>query len=342
MLADDGGGVARETANGPGLGRSDLVGAVDSRAQLALRGVERGAKPADDERDGFGVGERGLQLVEGDGPVGAALERVDVLVRGGDAADGTGDVGGSVDEFAGPRDERDAADLAREVVDRTEDLEGQLWDAVAESDERHVLEDDVGEAAIVGCVGSGLLGGDERIGGLGLGAGVEARRVFGEIEFGAVGPDAADAGDFAFAEGDGEIGGVGIVDAAGSVMAAFAGATGGGRARGDGFGEIARPDDLAAERGAAVEARDGCAFSGTGDAQIGEARAVGLAEAAGIAEQFLVDDVAGEGADLRADGGAGDGGAEHGKAGRQQITASSCAGSAEGEGGHFGGFQKRQ
>ena len=55
------------------------------------------------------------------------------------------------------------------------------------------------------------------------------------------------------------------------------------------------------------------------------------------AEQGVVDERAGEGADLRADGGAGERGAEDGDAGGKQRAADGGAGYGEGEGGHGGG-----
>ena len=100
--------------------------------------------------------------------------------------------------------------------------------------------------------------------------------------------------------------------------------------------EVGGPDQLAAEAGAAVQARDGRAFRRAGDAQLGEARAGERARLAGGAEQRAVHERAGEGPDLRADGRAGERGAEDGDAGRQQRAAGSGAGYGEGEGGHVG------
>ncbi len=71
--ADEVGVVARQAGDGPGQRRGDLVGGVDAGADLAVGGAQVGAEPADDERDGGDVGQRRLQLVERDGPVGAAL-----------------------------------------------------------------------------------------------------------------------------------------------------------------------------------------------------------------------------------------------------------------------------
>ena len=98
--------------------------------------------------------------------------------------------------------------------------------------------------------------------------------------------------------------------------------------------EVGGPDDLAAETRAAVEARDRRAFGGGGDLEIGEARAGDGASAAGGAEQRLVDEGAGERADLRAERGAGERGAEQGDAAGQQRAAGGRADGGESERGH--------
>ena len=86
----------------------------------------------------------------------------------------------------------------------------------------------------------------------------------------------------------------------------------------------------------AVEARDGRAFGGGGDAQIGEAGPVRQGRVAGGAEQRLVDERAGEGAELGAERRAGERGAEDREARRQERAADGGAGNGEGEGGHGG------
>ena len=118
-----------------------------------------------------------------------------------------------VDELAGAGDQADGAHLLVEVVDGARDLEGELRDAVAEGGERHALEHDVGEAAIGGRVARAFLGLDQRVGELVLAADVEAPGEVREVELGAVGPDAADAGDRTLGEGDGEVGEVAVLDA---------------------------------------------------------------------------------------------------------------------------------
>ena len=255
-------------------------------------------------------------------------------VAGG--ADLAGDGLGRIDELAGAGDHRYGADARGERIDGARDLEGELRDAVAEGGERQALEDDVGGAAVGRCVAGAFARLDQAVGGLRLAAGVEAAGEGGEVELGAVGPDAADAGDLAFAEGDGEAGEVVVLDGFGlrAERAALAAAAllGGD----DLLLEVGGPDQLSAEAGAAVEARDWRAFGRAGDAQLGEARAFERPRPAGGTEQRIVDEGAAKGADLRADGRAGERGAEDGDAGREQRVADGGAGNGEGEGGHGG------
>ena len=129
-----------------------------------------------------------------------------VFRRGDAKADIAMDFARLVDELASAGNDGDGADLLLERIDGAHDLEGQLRDAVAEAGERQAFEDDVGDATIGGCRGRALLGGDQAVGCLVLGPLVDAIGDAGEVEFLAVGPDAADARDLALANGDGEIG----------------------------------------------------------------------------------------------------------------------------------------
>ena len=87
--------------------------------------------------------------------------------------------------------------------------------------QRHALEDDVGDAAVGRRVAGAFLGLDQAVGELVVAAGVEAIGDGGEVELLAVGPDAAEPGDRAFGEGDGEVGEVAVLDA-GARLAACA------------------------------------------------------------------------------------------------------------------------
>ena len=306
-------GDARHAGHGPRERRRDLVGGVDAGAELAGAGAQVVAEPADDKRDTARVGQRRLQLVDGHVPVGAALQGVHVLrhVEGG--ADLAGDgLLRRVDELAGAGDQAHGAQQAVEGVDRAMDLEGELGDAVAERGQRHALEDDVGDAAVGRRVAGAFLGFDEAVGELVLAAGVEAIGDGGKIELLAVGPHAAEAGDRAFGEGDGEVGEIAVLDAGRGLRLRAAALAAAAAAAGldDLLLEVGGPDDLAAEARVAVEARDGRAFGGGGDAQVGEAGPVRQGRVAGGAEQGLVDEGAGKRAELGAQRGAGDGGAE--------------------------------
>ena len=98
--------------------------------------------------------------------------------------------------------------------------------------------------------------------------------------------------------------------------------------------EVGGPDDLTAETRAAVEPRHRRAFGGGGDLEIGEARAGDGASAAGGGKQRLVDEGAGERADLCAERGARERGAEQRDAAGQQRTTGSRADGGESERGH--------
>ena len=200
-------------------------------------------------------GRHRLQPVERHHHVGGVWPRVQVLgLRR--AADRLADRLRGIGELAGGRDHGDGAVSPRRfgIGERAEHLEGELRHAVAEGRERQLLEDDIGGAAIGGRVGRAHLRGDERIGCLGLVARIPAPGDAGEVHRLAVGPDAADAGDRALAERDGE---AGVVEVLGrldlAAPAALAAALRGGLRL---LAEIGRPDDVAADAHAAVEPRD--------------------------------------------------------------------------------------
>ena len=83
------------------------------------------------------------------------------------------------------------------VADRPKDLRRDLRNAVAPLIERQAFEDDMGEAAIGGS--RAFLGLDQRIDGLAFVAIMAAMFEQRPVDFLAVRPDAADAGDRAFA-----------------------------------------------------------------------------------------------------------------------------------------------
>src|SRR5262245_28962896 len=79
--------------------------------------------------------------------------------------------------------------LALKLTHRTHDFEGKLRNAIAEFGERQTLEDDIGEAAIGGCVLS-LMSEDETVGELIFAAAVEPPGHGAQVELLAIGPDA--------------------------------------------------------------------------------------------------------------------------------------------------------
>ncbi len=103
-----------------------------------------------------------------------------------------------------------------------EHLEGELRDAVAECLERHVVEDDVGDAAVSRRIPRTHLAFDERVGRLGFGALVDAPDRALDLEFLAIGPDAAKAGNRPFADGNGDVAEIQILGGLRASAPAFA------------------------------------------------------------------------------------------------------------------------
>ncbi len=141
-------------------------------------------------------------------------------------------------------------------------LEGKLRDAVAEVGERQALEHDVGETAVGRRIAGAFPGFDQGVGELRVGAQVEAVGEGCKVELGAVGPHAPEARDLALAERHGEAREVAVLGGAGARALADAALAAAARLRGgdDLLLEVGRPDDLAADARAAVEARDGRAL----------------------------------------------------------------------------------
>src|SRR5690606_4150021 len=115
---------------------------------------------------------------------------------------------------------------------------------------------------------------DEGIGRLGIVASIPAPSDAGHVEWFAVGPDAADAGDRPLAEGDRE---GRIIEVFGRLDPAAAATLAAALRGGPGlFTEVRGPDDVAANPHPSVEARDDGAFGGRGDPQAVEALTLDL------------------------------------------------------------------
>jgi hypothetical protein len=191
---------------------------------------------------------------------------------------------------------------------------------------RQLREDDIGRAAPGRGVGRAHLRGDEGIGRLGLIARIPAPGDAGHVHRLAVGPDAADAGDSppcrassasilstgengpsgtgfgAFAERHGEAGRIEIFSGLHSSAAALATALRGGPGL---LAEIGRPDDVAADAHAPVEARDDGALGRGADAQLVEPSALDPLRRGQRRHDPAVDRRADGRADEAADGGPG-------------------------------------
>ena len=168
------GAVARvRPATPQASGDVDLVGAVDGGAEQAFARAQIAAEPTHDERDRADARHRRGELIERDAPVGVALQGVAVFGFALAGADTAGDRRRRVGELAGAGDHDDGADGLLERVDGAEHFEGELRQAIAVGFEQHPLEDDVGDAAVGGGVLGALMGDDEIVGFLRVGAGVE-------------------------------------------------------------------------------------------------------------------------------------------------------------------------
>jgi len=254
--------------------RGRLRGHLDTRPHLAGPRAQIVAEPSDDEADALDRRGHRLQPVERLDHVRGVGQRVQVFGHRR-AAIGLADRLRGIGELARGRDHGDGAGQAFGGVgigQRPEHLEGQLRQAVAIGGQREFLEDHIGRAAIGGRAGRAHLRGDERIGRLSFVARVPAPGDAGEIHRLAVSPDAADAGDRALAQGDGEAGVVQILG--GLDLATPATLAAALRGRPGLLAEIGRPDDVAAHAHTPVEPRDDRAFGGRGDAQRVEPRAL--------------------------------------------------------------------
>jgi hypothetical protein len=257
-LAHDVGRIARRSGHLPRLRARRLRRRLDARAQLAVARAQVGAEPAHDQRDVLRIGQRRLELIDRNRPVAAALARMHVLGRRAAEAVHARDRLRRVGELARARDHHDGADRVGECFHRAIDLEGELRQAVAECFEREPLEDDVRRAAISWCVAGAFARGNQAVGLLRLTARIDAVRDLRPVDLAPVRPDAADAADLAFGHGHGKIRVIAIGSGRGTAAdEPFAAAA---RSRDDLLLEVGRPDHLAAEAGAAIDARDCGAF----------------------------------------------------------------------------------
>ena len=324
--ADEEGACAADAIDRPAGRRGRLGRDLDARPHLAIACPQIVAEPGHHQRHALDFRGHSLQPVQRHHHVGGVGLRVQVL-RLRRTTIGLADGLRGVGELARGRDHGDGAGQPLGGVgigERAEHLERELRQAVAIGRERQLLEDDIGRAAIGRGVRRSHLRGYERVGCLGLVAGIPAPGDAGEVHRIAICPDAADAGDSppcrassasilspgengpcgtgfgALAERHGE---AGIVQILGrldlAAPAALAAALRTGLRL---FAEIRRPDDVAAHPHAAIEPRDHRAFGGRGDAQRVEPRAFDALRRRQRRDDPAVDDRADAGADEAADG----------------------------------------
>lgn len=277
--------AAVDTAGAPGNGRGELDPHFDAGAYLAFAAAQIVSEPRRDQHHCFAIRKVGRELIERDQQIRAVALGVHVLggllARPHRAQHRLG----RVHKLARARDEADALDAlieARRLARRgTHDLERELRHGIAEALQRHVLEHDIGKPAIGRRVLCAFDGFDQRVGRLIFRACVQPPGEFGQVQRLAVGPDAPDARDLAFAQADRE----------GERVAKV----GDGRARPALAADIAcfgallearGPDHLPGDAHAAEHRRDRGAFGRTLQMQVGQPRAFVVRRQP---EQLLID-----------------------------------------------------
>ena len=110
-----------------------------------------------------------------------------------------------VTKFGAARNDVDGLHQGFSATAAAEHLEGKLRHAVTEARCCQVLEHNIGKSAISRRIAGTLLRHHQAVGFLGLRAGIEAPGQAGDVKLFAIGPNAADAVDLAFAQGHREI-----------------------------------------------------------------------------------------------------------------------------------------
>src|SRR5690606_21862313 len=184
--------------------------------------------------------------------------------------------------------------------------------SIAKRRERHPFKDDIGQAAICRRLPRALARADKAVRQLILTAGVEPPRYSAKIQLLSICPDSTNPRNFSFHQADSEIRIVAVFNLFGRAAAASTTLAATGHFRGDDFFlKVRRPNHLSTDTGPSIDTRNRRALRRSRNAQIGEARAGEGAILSGYAKERLVDERAGECADLRADRRACDGSAEH-------------------------------
>ena len=284
MRRDDHGRPALYAGNEPRFRETRAVVSRHRRPDPAFACPEIVAEPGDDQRHMLQIRAEHLQLVERRREVAALEQRV------------------AVDRlrlalpllpchqrrrqpvFRRAGDQRDRAYLFRQFADRPQHLELELRDAVAVVGKRKALDHHIGCAAIGRRVVRPLLGGNQRIGDLRLGAPMDAQLDPLAVDLAPIGPDPADACHLALAKREGDVGEIIVFGDLRPGLAALP-------ARRAFFLETRRPDHDAAEASRAVDARDRRALLGGEGPRAGQPWSF---DAAGTVDQRLVDRVAGE------------------------------------------------
>ncbi len=284
-LADEARAAAIDAARAPLEGHGELEADFYAGPDLTFAAAQIVAEPRHHQQHRLAIGKVRRQLVERYEQIGAIAFGVDVLRRLLAWPKRAQHRLGRVHELARAGDEAHTLDAlfeARPIAGRgTDDLERKLRHRIAEALERHVLEDNVSQAAIGGRVVGALDGFNQRVERLILRAGMETPDELGQIERLTVGPDAADARDFAFTKPDskGKRVAIGGDRRARPTLAADI-------ARVGALLEARRPDHLAGDAHPPEHGGDRSPFGGALQMQIGKPRALPVRRQS---EQLLID-----------------------------------------------------
>ena len=189
---------------------------LDARHNAAFTCAQVGCKPWNDQRHRFQIGAQRLQLIEGSMPIAFTGKAIAVYKAGFSRFSNPPDLIGMIAEFGRARDDANRSQAAIKPRDRTQHLECELRDPIAEILQRKSFKDHIGRAPEGRGIGFALLACDQRINLLILIPLVEANFEPCLVDLDTIGPDARYCGDRPLTKTDSEIREIGIFPYRGS------------------------------------------------------------------------------------------------------------------------------